>query len=37
VEDWIDVEAGEVTELIRVIHAMELTAAMKRRLRKRRR
>jgi len=37
VEDWIDVEAGEVTELIRVIHAMELTPAMKRRLRKRRR
>jgi hypothetical protein len=37
VEDWMDVESGEVTEVIRVIHAMDLTPAMKRQLRKRRR
>jgi uncharacterized DUF497 family protein len=37
VEDWMAVEAGEVTEVIRVIHAMDLTARMKRSLRKRRR
>jgi uncharacterized DUF497 family protein len=37
VEDWMDIEAGEVTEVIRVIHAMELTPRMKRNLRKRRR
>ena len=35
VEDWMDVEAGKLTAIIRVIHAMDLTAAMKRRLRKR--
>jgi len=37
VEDWMGVEAGEVTEVIRVVHAMDLTARMKRLLRKRRR
>ncbi len=37
VEDWMDVEAGEVTQVIRVIHAMDMTASMKHRLRKRRR
>jgi uncharacterized DUF497 family protein len=37
VEDWMDVEAGKITEIVRVIHAMDLTAQMKRRLRKRRR
>jgi uncharacterized DUF497 family protein len=35
VEDWIGVEAGEITDVIRVIHAMDLTPVMKRRLRKR--
>ena len=37
VEDWIAVEAGDVVVVIRVIHAMDLTPRMKRRLRKRRR
>jgi hypothetical protein len=37
VADWMDIEAGKVTEVIRVIHAMDLTEAMKRRFRKRRR
>src|SRR5690348_8397204 len=37
VEDWMGVEAGEVSEIVRVIHAMDLTARMKRNLRKRRR
>lgn len=37
VEDWLAVEAGEVAEIVRVIHAMELTPGMKRRLRRRRR
>ena len=36
VEDWMEIEAGEVTEVIRVIHAMDLTPRMKRNLRKRR-
>jgi hypothetical protein len=35
VEDWISVEAGEVTVVVRVIHAMDLTPKMKRRFRKR--
>jgi hypothetical protein len=37
VEDWMSVEAGDVRAVIRVIHAMDLTARMKRLLRKRRR
>ena len=37
VEDWMAVEAGDVAEIVRVIHAMELTADMKKRLRRRRR
>ena len=37
VEDWMAVEAGEVVEVIRVIHAMDLTPRMKRAFRKRRR
>jgi hypothetical protein len=37
VEDCLDVEAGEITEVVRVIHAMDLTAQMKRQLRRRRR
>ena len=36
-EDWLDVELGKVIEIVRVIHAMDLTPVMKRRLRKRRR
>ena len=36
-EDWHEVESGRATEIIRVIHAMDLTPAMKKRLRKRRR
>jgi hypothetical protein len=37
VEDWMSVEAGNVTVVVRIIHAMELTARMKKLLRKRRR
>jgi hypothetical protein len=37
VEDWMSVEAGDTTVVVRIIHAMELTAQMKRLLRKRRR
>ena len=37
VEDWLEVEAGRSTEIVRIIHAMDLTLAMKKRLRKRRR
>ena len=37
VEDWMDVEAGGIAEVIRVIHAMDLTPQMKRRLRRHRR
>jgi hypothetical protein len=37
VADWLVVEAGEVDEIIRVIHAMDLTASMKKQLRRRRR
>lgn len=36
IEDWMDIEAGNASDVIRVIHAMELTDAMKHRLRKRR-
>lgn len=36
-EDWLDIESGEVTEIVRIIHAMELTPAMKRLFNKRRR
>lgn len=37
VEDWLAVEAGQADEIVRVIHAMELTPRMKRQLRRRRR
>lgn len=37
IEDWLAVEAGEVDEIVRVIHAMELTPLMKRRFGRRRR
>jgi uncharacterized DUF497 family protein len=37
VEDWLEVESGEITEIVRVIHAMDMTAMMKKRFRKRRR
>ena len=37
VEDWMAVEACQVLEVVRVIHAMDLTPQMKRRLRRRRR
>lgn len=36
IQDWLAVELAGVTEIVRVIHAMELTAAMKKRLHKRR-
>jgi hypothetical protein len=36
VEDWMEVESGNVEEIVRVIHAMELTKAMKKRLKRRR-
>jgi uncharacterized DUF497 family protein len=35
--DWMRIEAGEVQDIIRIIHAMDLTPSMKRRLRRRRR
>lgn len=34
VEEWMAVESGEVTEVIRVIHAMDLSPKMKHRLRR---
>jgi uncharacterized DUF497 family protein len=37
VGDWMAIEAGEFAEVVRVIHAMDLTERMKRSLRKRRR
>jgi uncharacterized DUF497 family protein len=37
IEDWLDVESGEVTEIVRIIHAMDLTPAMKKQFNKRRR
>ena len=37
VQDWMDIEADRVEDVMRVIHAMELTPRMKRQLRKRRR
>jgi len=37
IESWLTIEAGDVSDVMRVIHAMDLTAEMKRRLRKRRR
>jgi uncharacterized DUF497 family protein len=37
VEDWLEVESGGVSEIVRIIHAMDLTPAMKRRLARRRR
>src|SRR5688572_26292073 len=35
VGDWMSVEAGQVADIVRVIHAMDLTPRMKRRLRRR--
>jgi len=35
VDDWMSIEAGEVTDIVRVVHAMDLTPRMKKRLRKR--
>lgn len=35
VEDWMTVEAGRIEDVVRVIHAMDLTPRMKRRLRRR--
>ena len=37
VEDWLEVESGQITEIVRVVHAMDMTATMKKRFRKRRR
>src|SRR4051812_23701548 len=37
VEDWMSVESGEASLVVRIIHAMDLTPQMKRRFRKRRR
>jgi uncharacterized DUF497 family protein len=37
IADWLQVELGGVREIVRVIHAMDLTPAMKRRFNKRRR
>ena len=37
VEDWLEVEAGRATEIVRIIHAMNLTPAMKKRFRKQKR
>ena len=37
VEEWMAVEAGEVSEVVRVVHAMDLTPRMKRQFRRRRR
>ena len=36
-DDWLEVERGKATVIVRVIHAMDLTPEMKSRLRKRRR
>jgi len=33
--EWQSIEAGDVTEILRIIHAMDLTAKMKKRLRRR--
>ena len=35
VEDWINIESDEAQKVIRIIHAMDLTPRMKRRLRRR--
>ena len=37
IADWMSVEQGKVDEIVRVIHAMDLTPAMKRQLRRSRR
>jgi hypothetical protein len=37
VEDWLEIEARGLSQIVRVIHAMELTLSMKKGLRKRRR
>ncbi len=37
VDEWMRVESGEATVIIRVIHAMDLTPRMKRNLKKSRR
>ena len=36
-EDWVEVESAKATEIVRVIHAMDMTGAMKEQFRKRRR
>ena len=36
IQDWLEVELGGVTEIVRIIHTMELTPAMKRRFHQRR-
>jgi uncharacterized DUF497 family protein len=35
--DWMEIESGGIEKIARIIHAMELTQRMKKRLRKRRR
>ena len=35
VEDWMSIEDGAATSVVRIIHAMDLTPRMKRQLRKR--
>ncbi len=35
VQDWMTAEGGQDEDVVRIIHAMDLTARMKRRLRKR--
>jgi uncharacterized DUF497 family protein len=35
VADWMSIEAGTAAEVVRVIHAMDLTPRMKKRLRRR--
>jgi uncharacterized DUF497 family protein len=36
-EDWLEIESEGIGEIVRIIHAMDLTPDMKKRLRKRRR
>lgn len=35
-EDWLDIESSKDAEIVRIIHAMDLTPKMKQQLRKRR-
>ena len=37
IADWMDVESGQAEEIVRVIHAMDLTDRMKTQLRRLRR